>query len=456
MKQRGFRRQMIWALALVSLLAASIFFFWGEWRKHQEQERVKSVASHSFKVRSIDPHDDDFSDLQPLIDIIGQRRFVLMGETTHDDGATFAARTRLIRFLHRKLGFDVIALEDSYVSMRALSASLKSEDLYRRFLADHPTQVTLAKQRALIDFIHVTQVEGDRPVALMGNHVHYFGDTDLVSRIQAFIAHLPSQPFSEPQARRFESLLTSILGVDSHTGAAKLGQMTRDEAREIEVLSSSLATAIAEQRTALVRATSGEEVAYFEGLVGSLPGFAAYATMHQPFQVPRDREQLSIRDKAMAELIIHASRQLYPGRKMVITAANAHLLRTTGDFEPMRGVASMGEHLYRAFGDETFTIVFEAYSGSAGNSVHAAPIPPASPNTLAHLFHQIGDDFRFLDLHGLPANHWLRWDRIGVRAQSYFPDGQSTVWPNVVDGIFYIDQQQPVTEHSAEKAASKR
>jgi len=167
-------------------------------------------------------------------------------------------------------------------------------------------------KRTLLDFIHATQIEGNRPVALMGCQIGYFEDTDLVPNIRTFIAHLPSQPFSEAEAKRFESLLASIIGVDPRTRAAKFGKMTRDEAREIEVLSDRLTAAIAEHRTALVRATSADEVAYFEGLVGSLAGFATYATIPESlFRLPRDREQLNMRDKAMADLVIHAARDLW-------------------------------------------------------------------------------------------------------------------------------------------------
>lgn len=453
MKRRRILRYWLLGSGLIVLLSWSAYWLSGEWRKRQEAERVKSIAAHSFKVRSIDPADDDFSDLEPLVDIIGERRFVLMGETTHDDGATFSARTRLIRFLHQRLGFDVLVPECSYVTMRGLSDSLKSADLYRQFESDHPRldMGILPKHRALIDFVHSTRIKGDRPVALLGCQIGYFNDTGLVTSVREFTAHFPSKPFSESQAERFETLLSSIIGVDSRTGAAKFGRMTQSEVHEVEELAGRLSTAIAEQRAELVRATSGGEVDYFEALIGSLPGFAAYASMSEPFHFQRDREQLNARDKAMADLIIHAARREYPKRKMVITAANGHLLRTVDDFKPMGGVVSMGDNLYRAFGDQMYTIVFEVYSGRSGEGAHTFPLPPASRNTMAHLFHQLGDDFRFLDLRGLPASHWLRRNKIGARALVYTPDGHATVWPNVVDGVFYLEQQQPTSPPATEE-----
>ncbi|MGH9894114.1 MAG: erythromycin esterase family protein, partial [bacterium] len=62
-------------------------------------------------VRSIDPADEDFKDLEPLIKAIGSARVVQLGEPSHGAGSSFAAKARLIKFLHRRMGFDVVAWE---------------------------------------------------------------------------------------------------------------------------------------------------------------------------------------------------------------------------------------------------------------------------------------------------------------------------------------------------------
>ncbi|MFO1095454.1 MAG: erythromycin esterase family protein [Planctomycetaceae bacterium] len=416
------------------------------WRERREQRRVLSIAQDSFPVRSIDPADEDFSDLKPLGDAIGSARLVLMGETTHNDGAMIAARTRLLRFLHRKLGFDVVAVEDSYVLMRDLTACLNSDQQYQQFLAAHAANATVRNQRPLLELIRSTHAAGDRPISLMGCSVYYFLDAELITKVQSFLADLPASPLSKPEIERFESILSSILGTDTSNGSLKFGRLTRADAREFDRLCLSLTTAIAEHRAALVQAKSHDEVAWFEGLICSLPGFVTSATMPQPHDLSRDREQLDIRDKAMADLVIHASRELFRDRKIVVMAANAHLLRTGGGFEPMPGVVSMGEHLHRIFGDQIYTLVFDAYAGRSGEGQWVSAVPPAAPGTMADLFHRSGDEFRFLDFRALPADHWLRHNPVGIRASGYRPDGDLAVWPSAADGIFYISEQQPSGE----------
>ena len=79
----------------------------------QPDPRAQWLREHAVAVRTIDPSlaEDDFADLRPLIGLIGDARVVGLGEPTHGDGAHFHAKTRLIRFLHEVMGFDVLVWE---------------------------------------------------------------------------------------------------------------------------------------------------------------------------------------------------------------------------------------------------------------------------------------------------------------------------------------------------------
>jgi erythromycin esterase len=62
-------------------------------------------------IRSSDPSDTDFSDLQFLKPLIGQKRVVQLGESAHGTAEFSSVKTRLIKFLHQEMGFEVVAFE---------------------------------------------------------------------------------------------------------------------------------------------------------------------------------------------------------------------------------------------------------------------------------------------------------------------------------------------------------
>lgn len=74
------------------------------------------VTKHVNPVSSIDPSKEDYSDLQAIGYAIGQSRVVMLGEQDHGDAPTFLAKTRLIKYLHEKKGFNVLAFENDFFS----------------------------------------------------------------------------------------------------------------------------------------------------------------------------------------------------------------------------------------------------------------------------------------------------------------------------------------------------
>jgi erythromycin esterase len=65
-------------------------------------------------LRTLDPDDEDFSDLEPLREIVGDARVVAIGESTHRVHEFYQLRHRVTRFLVRELGFTAMVLESGF------------------------------------------------------------------------------------------------------------------------------------------------------------------------------------------------------------------------------------------------------------------------------------------------------------------------------------------------------
>src|SRR5690348_3875653 len=64
------------------------------------------LSANAIPVRNADALDEDWRDLEPLADRIRDARIVQLGEPSHGAGSAFAAKVRLVKFLHQRMDFD--------------------------------------------------------------------------------------------------------------------------------------------------------------------------------------------------------------------------------------------------------------------------------------------------------------------------------------------------------------
>jgi len=82
------------------------------------QQLIKNhVTEKTISINSIEPDSIDFSDLKPIGDAIGNSDVVMLGEQDHGDAPAFLAKTRLIKYLHEKKGFNVLAFESDFFGL---------------------------------------------------------------------------------------------------------------------------------------------------------------------------------------------------------------------------------------------------------------------------------------------------------------------------------------------------
>ena len=65
------------------------------------------------------------SNVEPLLTAIGDARIVMLGEPSHGAGAAFTAKARLVRLLHERLGFDLLAWESGLIDLERTEAGLR-------------------------------------------------------------------------------------------------------------------------------------------------------------------------------------------------------------------------------------------------------------------------------------------------------------------------------------------
>jgi len=405
----------------------------------QDPGQVQWITEHSVTVRSIDPADEDFSDLMPLVQVIGKARVVQLGEATHGDGATFLAKARLIRFLHKVMGFDALAWEAGIADARgvdeALRAGLPSAEAAGRGLYNvwHNQEVM-----ATLDYVRASQAT-DRPITLVGFDCRVsMPDVRarlFPERIFAFFDRLDPALISKKEREDFTAMSVALVPAEYYLKPG-LRALNRE-------LPKRLAETIDRRRDELLIHFSPREIDYVRQTLVSLMAMdrALGPGDTKPF------ENGYTRDTAMAENLLWWLNGPLADRKVIVWAHNYHAMNdfyTAEISEANRksGFGPMGRFLKEALGADLYTVGFTAHGGDALSMEDARPAP-VKPGALENLFHAAGRPWLFLDYSRLPADHWLRKP---MSASFYFNEPSEDVdWTRIYDGVFFLESQKPAT-----------
>lgn len=153
---------------------------------------VDPVATLATPVRIVATPADDFADLAPFGAAVGSARIVALDEQTHGGHEEFVLKTRLLRYLHERLGFDVLVLESGFFDVgqiqEAMQAGAKLDDLAPDNLFFMYSKS--AEGRGLLQYVDATRA-GAHPLMLAGMDSQHSGERshrDLVPALATFLA----------------------------------------------------------------------------------------------------------------------------------------------------------------------------------------------------------------------------------------------------------------------------
>jgi len=414
--------------------------------------KIRWLGERVTPIRSIDPLDEDFSDLLPLVNVIGNARIVQLGENTHGDGATFLAKGRLIRFLHHVMGFDVLAWEAGFFDCRLLEAALASTLPVQEAAGQalYPLWAKSAEVMPVLEYVRKTK-STPFPMAIAGFDSRVSTPACRERLFPEFIFsifdRLDPRILSAKDRDDFRTMSIRLVPLDYYN---------KPDQREFnQEVAERLVKVLDRSQDQMLAYSSPREIAFVRQALVSFLNMAKAlreTDFSESEQEDADRDRYS-RDAAMAENILWLYRTYYPGRKMIVWAHNYHIAEdiwysgpSAAMAEKMRRKKFSGPHgrfLKRELGDEVFSIAFCGYQGVWGyvnEKQEVLSLPP--PGSLDDLFHHTGKPVLFLGLRDLDPAHWLRRPQPG---RFYFWELQRAIWPQLFDGIFFIDVMTPGT-----------
>jgi erythromycin esterase-like protein len=403
------------------------------------------------------------SDLDPLLDLIGDAHFVLLGEASHGTSEFYAWRHRISRRLIREKGFSFIAVEGDW------------PDCYRvnRYVRGLPNTGRNARE-ALYTFnrwptwmwanlevvelaewlrAHNEKLPDDQKVGFYGLDVYSLWDS-----MRAVLGYLSRTDGKAVGAalRAFECFEPYGEDVQQYARASMWVPATCED--EVVRL-------LQEMRHCGPQYDGDGPESYFNAEQNAL--VAKNAERYYRAMVRGGADSWNVRDGHMAETLDRLMRHHGPGARAIVWEHNSHIGDARATDMSAQGEVNVGQLVRQQHGEKDVVLVgFSSHRGTviAGESwdapMEVMEVPPGRPESWEDVLHQAGDEDKLLLLRDIPPESPLQIERghraIGVvyrpqfeRYGNYVP----TVLPRRYDAILFIDESHALHPLHIEPAA---
>jgi erythromycin esterase len=450
------------------------------------------IADHAVAVRSIDPMDEDFSDLEPLLDAIGSSRVVQLGEPSHGAGSSFAAKVRLIKFLHQRMGFDVLAWESGLYDVETSEAGLRAGVDAVASAQRGVLQIWSATEESRPLFEYAKESHASpHPLVMAGFDPQRTGPgafEEFPAELTSFVGAVRVPALRDDAIQAATEVLAAFDDISAYMNAAaayaaelsRAGTTggARAEAfaaweRETGAALRPGRDAIERLRLAVDRLTEllDDNAEVFAEIGGERRrGFMARALVNLGFHGTQLYENFGVsaspvapvvgenrRDALMAENLRWLIEEGYPDQKIIVWAHNAHVMNAYYEAPTFKSISldpvpdamkPMGVFLTEWLGDDVYTIGMTAYEGEdewIRRPETAMAIPPAAEGSVEERLHRLGYAHAFLDLRSArgEADHPLGGPQT-MRVPKY-DSVEITDATQPYDAILYIARMEPAT-----------
>lgn len=388
------------------------------------------------EVRSIDPNDTDYSDLAGLRVAVGDARIVLLGEQTHGEATTFQAKIRIVKYLHEKMGFDVLAFESGFYDCARIWENVKAggrvpDEVIGSLFYMYATSVQMAD---LFGYIQ-GELPSKRPLVLAGFESQHTGEKSKTVLFDDFQRFLRKQfpAVVDPDFELFRRVSVTTFGSRDYRPSIVDQERFFDKLNALKKLLNDDESKVPDTLT--------ESASFWYQVVCSIESQA-----RRYWQLVHENE-VSVRDLQMAKNLEWLAERAYPKKKIIVWAHNVHIAKSmtalggkSASDDPQAFVP-MGAAIHHYFGSRAYCIGFTGGEGSYMNYVDSkiVDVPAPMAGSIEAQLAATGMAYGFIDYRRAPK--FLRQSLPGCLADYGPAKGE---WPEVFDGLFFIDKVAPV------------
>jgi erythromycin esterase-like protein len=403
---------------------------------------IEDLYKSSSQVKSISPNEINFEDLEPIGKSIGEAKIVLLGEPSHGDGGAIQMKTRLVKYLHEKKGFDVLLFEADLYSILFGVSDMKDTTKINLMIKENIyTCWSESKVSQDLWTYYKKQLAGKNPISIGGIDCRHAGNFAKSTLVETLTSVLKTIDF-EITSNNYKNFTKDLHYILKNEFSSKKDSVDIDNfSLQIKNIEESIKFSNLDQRT--------RNLWLIE--MGNLKGCFDLIIYDKS------------RDIVMAKNFINLLKYKYPNKKIIVWSHNNHNVldvKTYTSFSSnspekwdenntLQYSTYLGTELYKEFKDQVYSLAITSGSGNFsprffGNDMfHAdfsrtAKVPKSSEQSLEYYLENKKSGLLFLPLpiaQGKPSGYpWF-----SARLLDLVFEGKMDYTASF-NGIIYIDR----------------
>ncbi|MCT4614235.1 MAG: erythromycin esterase family protein [Marinifilaceae bacterium] len=393
-------------------------------------EETRVLVNNTRQINSISPNDSVYTDLSFLKDNLKGNKIVLLGESGHGDGGTFKAKTRLVKYLHSELGYDVIAFEGSTM--------FNLFDLKQRLSDNCENLERIIKNRIFPNWSYSNEFKEMTHYLIHNRHC-----LDVIGIDNNFAVNSNSTKFIQHILSKYNLKSSQHLDIKMFNDTYK--RIIRSTRQSIKLQDCDL---FIEQLSILINMikASNKEITSGDKLI--LQELSNLNSFIQELKVDLD-ESVYYRDIQMAKNLIWYIENLYPNKKVIVWTANLHASKNLNQViyknndDRYQKLQTLADNLVSKFGDDKiYSIATTSVSGNTMTYEGSKEIEISKTSWDYRISKMINYDYAFVDFKNI-----RKYKNIPTSFESTILGYHSHIgkWYNVYDGLFFIRTMESST-----------